>query len=200
MKNTDNIHFIDKVALALRKAATEMEEFQVQAALGKAEAQDAFEDAKKRFSKFLQDSKYKFQEGKEQFKEIDPKLDELRVQLELGKAEALDKFREQKKELLMKLHELEFQIKQNPRFDRMNAFMQIEIEKFKVKLDLLEERFEENKEGAKLAFEKGKMEFNAFINKFKERYAKQEETKWEHFRSEVSEAFKHLKGALEPFA
>jgi len=37
MKNTRDIQFVDKVIGALRKSAVELEEFQVKAALGKAD-------------------------------------------------------------------------------------------------------------------------------------------------------------------
>ena len=40
MKTNKEIHFVDKVIKALRNTAMELEEFQVQAALGKADAQD----------------------------------------------------------------------------------------------------------------------------------------------------------------
>jgi uncharacterized coiled-coil protein SlyX len=200
MEKTDNTHFMDKVVDSLRKAAVEIEEFQVQAALGKAEAHDAYEGAKKRFNKFINDSKSKVHEGKEQVNEINAKLDEIRVQLALGKAETKEKFLEQKKLLLTSLNELETKIKSNPTINRMYAFMQIEIEKFKVKLDVLEEKFEEGKESAKMAFEKGKTEFDAIINGIKEKNDKKQDTKWEHFQSEISEAFTHLKRAFEPSA
>ncbi len=200
MENTDNKHFMDKVVDSLRKAAVEIEEFQVQAALGKAEAHDAYEGAKSRFNNFINDSKSKVQDGKEQVTEINTKLDEIRVQLALGKAETKEKFKEQKKLLLTSLHELEVKIKSNPTVSRMYAFMLIEIEKFKVKLDVLEEKFEEGKEGAKTAFETRKTEFNEFIHGVKEKYEKKQETKWEHFQTEVSEAFTHLKRAFEPTA
>ena len=53
MKNNENSHFIDKVIDTLRKAADEMEEFQVKVALGKSEAEDKYEDIKKKFKKYL---------------------------------------------------------------------------------------------------------------------------------------------------
>ena len=48
MKNKEEIQFVDKVIGALRKSAVELEEFQVKAALGKADAQDKYEDVKKK--------------------------------------------------------------------------------------------------------------------------------------------------------
>ena len=46
MKNTQDIQFVDKVIGALRKTAVELEEFQVKATLGKADAQDKLEALK----------------------------------------------------------------------------------------------------------------------------------------------------------
>lgn len=196
MENNENIHFIDKVVASLRKAAIEMEEFQVKAALGKAEAEDKYEETKKKFNAFIQDSKSKIEAGKEKVEDINAKLDELRVQLALGKAETTEAFKKQKKQLLLTLHELEVKIKTNERLSRMYAFVLIEIEKFKVQLDVLEEKFDQSIEGAKTSFENGKQEFNQFIDGIKARYAKKEDTKWEHFQGEISEAFVHLKRAF----
>ena len=72
----------------------------------------------------------------------------------------------------------------------------LEIEKFKLNLSILEQKFEQGKEGTKTSFEKGKLEFNQFIETIKAKYEKKEETKWEHFQVEVSEAFMHFKKAF----
>jgi hypothetical protein len=175
---------------------SEIEEFQVQAALGKAEMQDKYEDAKKKFNLTLHSTMAKISTSKEKIKDIDTKFDELRVQLELGKADSLDSFKEQKKKLLLKLHEVEVEIKTNKRFNDTYAFVLIEIEKFKIKLELLEHKIEDGKETAKTSFDKGQIELNAFIDKIKAKYSKKEETKWENFQDEISEAVLHLKKAF----
>ena len=59
MKNTQDIQFVDKVIGALRKSAVELEEFQVKAALGKADAQVKYEQVKKKFNLFIYDSEFK---------------------------------------------------------------------------------------------------------------------------------------------
>ena len=59
MKNQEDVQFMDKVIEALRKTAVELEEFRVQAALGKAEAQDKYEEVKKNFNLFIHDSEHK---------------------------------------------------------------------------------------------------------------------------------------------
>ncbi|WP_439152836.1 hypothetical protein [Winogradskyella sp.] len=196
MKTMEETRFIDNIVETLRKAAIEIEELQVQAALGKAEAKDKYEEIKKKFNLVLHEAKSKIDSGKEKVEDIDTKFDELRVQLELGKAEGLDAFKEQKKGLLNKLHEIEVKIKTNKRLNDIYAFILLEIEKFKLKLEVLEQKFETGKESAKTSFEKGKTEFNTFIENIKAKYGKKEETKWEHFQDEISEAFTHFKKAF----
>ncbi|GAA4296232.1 hypothetical protein [Aestuariibaculum suncheonense] len=195
MKNKD-IHFVDKVIEALRKSATELEECQVQAALGKAEAQDKYEAVKKKFNQFIHDNEFRIQDVKGKIEELHTKFDELRVQLALGKAETKDAFKKQKKQLLSIIHEIETKIKTNETLNRMYALTLIEIEQFKIQLEILEQKFNSKKPEAKTAFEQGKKEFNSFIDRFKGKYAKKEETKMEHFQNEISEAFNHFKKAF----
>jgi hypothetical protein len=197
MKTKQDIHFVDKVVEALRKTAVELEEFQVQAALGKAEAQDKYEEVKKKFNHFIHDSEFKIKGIKEKSADIHTKFDELRVQLALGKAETKEIFKKQKKELLSTIHEIEVEIKTNDTLSKIYALALIEIEQFKIKLEILEERYNKDKAKSKEAFEKGKQDFNAFINKFTGKYGKKkEETKFEHFQHEITEAFDHFKKAF----
>ncbi|MFL1011727.1 hypothetical protein [Flavisericum labens] len=196
MKNKD-IHFVDKVIDALRKSATELEEFQVQAALGKAEAQDKYEEVKKQFNQFIHDSEFKIKDVKVKIEELHTKFDELRVQLALGKAETKEVFNKQKKQLLSIIHDIEVKIKTNETLNRMYALTLIEIEQFKIQLEILEQKFKKVKPEAKTSFEQGKKDFNSFIDKLRGKYAeKKEETKLEHFQSEISEAFGHFKKAF----
>jgi len=198
MKNKEDIQFVDKVIGALRKTAIELEEFRVQTALGKAEVQDKYEEVKNKFNLFIHDSEFKIKGVKEKIEELNAKFDELRVQLALGKADTKEVFKKQKKELLLTLHDIEVKIKTNETLNRMYALTLIEIEQFKIQLEILEQKFSEDKVEVKDTFEKGKKEFNSFIEKFKGKYAKkkEEETKLEHFQYEISEAFDHFKNAF----
>ena len=197
MKNKQDIQFVDKVIGALRKSATELEEFQVKAALGKAEAQDKYEEVKKKFNLFIHDSEFKIKGIKDKIVELNTKFDELRVQLALGKAETKQAFKKQKKDLLKTLHDIEVKIKTNGTLNRMYALTLIEIEQFKIQLEILEQKFSKEKDDAKDSFEKGKSEFNSFIDGFKGKYAKKkEETRLEHFQNEISEAYNHFKQAF----
>ncbi|MBO6607480.1 hypothetical protein [Psychroserpens sp.] len=197
MKTKDDTHFVDKVIGALRKTAIELEEFQVQAALGKAEAKDKYEEVKKRFNLFIHDSEFKVKGIKEKIEEVNAMFDKLRVQLALGKAETKEIFKKQKKQILATIHEIEVKIRTNDTLNRMYALALIEIEQFKIQLEILEQRFNEEKGKAKDTFEKGKADFNSFIENFKGKYGKKKEvTKFEHFQHEISEAFDHFKRAF----
>lgn len=197
MKNNRDNHFVDKVIGALRKSAVELEEFQVQAALGKAEAKDKYEEVKKKFNLFIHDSEFKIKDVKQKIEELNAKFDELRVQLALGKAETKEIFKKQKKQMLSTLHDIEVKIKANETLNRMYALTLIEIEQFKIQLEILEQRFDKDKKEAKDSFEKGKQDFNSFIDKFKGKYGKKKEvSKLEHFQGEISEAFDHFKKAF----
>jgi len=197
MKNNQDTQFVNKVIEALRKSAIELEEFQVKAALGKLEAQDKYEDVKKKFNLIIHESEFKIKGIKEKIEELHAKFDELRVQLALGKAETKEIFKKQKKQLLSILHDIEVKIKTNEILSRMYAVTLIEIEQFKIQLEILEQKFKKDKSEAKDSFEKGKLDFNSFIDKFKGKYAKkQEETKMEHFQNEITEAFDHFKKAF----
>jgi len=197
MKNKKDIEFVDKVIGALRKTAVELEEFQVKAALGKAEAQDKYEEVKKKFNLFVHDNEFKIKDIKKKIEELNTKFDELRVQLALGKAETKEIFKKQKKQLLATLHDIEVKIKTNDTLNRMYALTLIEIEQFKIQLEILEQKFKKDKPEVKDSFEKGKKDFNSFIDKFRGKYEKKkEETKIEHFQNEISEAFDHFKKAF----
>lgn len=197
MKKTQDIQFVDKVIGALRKTAVELEEFQVKAALGKADAQDKYEEVKKKFNLFIHDSEFKIKDIKEQIEELNTKFDELRVQLALGKAETKEIFKKQKKQILLTIHDIEVRIKTNETLNRMYALTLIEIEQFKIQLEILEQKFNKDKKENKDTFEKGKNDFNSFIDRFKGKYGKKkEETKLEHFQNEISEAFDHFKNAF----
>lgn len=197
MENIHQTQFIDKVIIALRKVAVNLEEFQVKTALGKAEAKDKYEEVKKEFNKFIHDSEYKIKDVKENIDDLKAKIDELRIQLVLGKAETIDAFKKQKKQLLLTLHEIEVKIKSNKTLNRMYAVTLIEIEQFKIQLEILEEKYKNEKKETKSSFEKGKEEFNSFIEKITAKYSKKkEESKLEHFQSEIGEAFSHFKKAF----
>lgn len=132
-----NQTWAEQLASMLNKAATDIGEFQVQLALGKAEARDEYEKLKKDLRKQFSSSSPAYQAGKKQAAKIEGGLDELRVQLALGKADTIDAFNFQKKKITSALNKLDTALAALPHDDKFKMAAKSEIEKTKIKLDIL---------------------------------------------------------------
>ena len=192
MENYNESQLADKLFEALKKAAIEIEELQLQATLGKAEALDIYEDVKKRFDTFIHESKMKYDAGKEKVDDFFDTIEKLRLQLALGKADTIDMFKEQKKRILKLLRELESKIKSNETLQKIYALVLIQIEIFKVHLESIEKSLEKGKEEALKAFQEGNETFKKFIDKLLVKSGIKKETKLEKLQSEFSDAFDDL--------
>ena len=189
----------DNVIEVLKKAISELEEFRLQLALGKAEATDKYEEAKKSFNIIIADFKIKLNEGNEKAHELKAKLDELMVQLALGKAETKDAFDEQRKRITKVIQEIEDFILRNPLAIKLQSKLKLEIEKFKIKMEMLHLRFTLGKMDVKDEFESHKKEFFMKIEDLKHTFSKHEpelKENFQHFSKEMNEAYKHLKNAF----
>jgi hypothetical protein len=164
-------HLSDKVADALRKAAVELEEFQVQFALGKAEAKDKYEEVKKSFNHFVHETKMKMQEGKEKSDDLIARFEALQVQLNLGIAEGKEAFNAQRLKILSALQQLEEKILSSPVAEPWVHLLKVEVEKFKIKLEILRLRYELGKMDATEEFEKRKSEFLDKISEMKSKFS-----------------------------
>ena len=98
-------HFGDNVISFFKKASTKLEELQVQAALGKAELGDKFEEVKKetreQYQHFKSQINATIDRDKEKWQHLKAKVEHLDLQLSLGKAETDEILAEQKKNLKM---------------------------------------------------------------------------------------------------
>ena len=96
-------HFGDDVSAFFRKAATKIEELQVQASLGKAELADKLEEIKKEIKDNINHIKWDISadlmDKKEEFNHLKVKTEHLQVQAALAKAETAEELAEQKKNL-----------------------------------------------------------------------------------------------------
>jgi len=97
-------HFGDNLISAMKKAAGELEDFQLQLALGKAEAGDKVDEVKTKFRTIINDAKQKVNSSDDKLK---GKLEHLELQLALGKAEAKEVLEEQKKKIAHTIHDIE---------------------------------------------------------------------------------------------
>lgn len=192
---TTTTSFIDKAINGLRAAAAELEEFQVQFALGKAEASDKYEEVKKKFSDIIHDAKQKLNNTAD----LKNKFDELLLHLALGKAEAKEVFNEQKEKILKTIHEIENALKGSEIGMEFYLKLHSEIEKFKIKMEILRLRFELEKIDVKAEFESRKADFEKNVDTLKLKFMNKgfnAEKNWAHFCNEMSEAYIHLKKAV----
>lgn len=197
METTKNTHFIDRVADAMRKAATELEELQVKINLGKADAEDKFEEMKKRLNQFLWEHQNEVDAGKEKLAEINMMFDPLRAYLEEGKAKTLEEFKAQKEKMEAKIDEIIDKIKSDEKLKTYYAMVLIELEKFKTQLHFMMSNYEAGKEAAKETFEKGKAEFEKFVDQMKSKYQEaKDDGRIDHFKDEIKQAFGHFKSAF----
>jgi hypothetical protein len=198
-KHMEKTKLADEVIKGFRKAATELEKFQLQFALGKAEAKDKYEELKKDFNARLHAAKLKAIKGKEHAQKLHQLIDELQVQLALGKAETKDAFDKQRKKINATMHEIELWIKAHPAL--LNAYDNLleEFEKIRIKLEILWVNYKISRLTTKDSIEKRRAEMDKIMADLKAsvtKQKKQKESKWQHFGSEMSEAFTHLKAAF----
>ena len=198
--NTQKI--MQKIIDGFHKAAVELEELQVQVALGKAEAHDLFNDQKKRFKDYIHTVKYGINKSSSKIQDETVKITELLG--EIGehlvqiKTETKEEFEAQKKNLLSLLQNLENYIRANKALNMVYSDLLNEIEVFKLKLEILKYRFDLKKLTIKDEFEKNKMLFLQKIKEIKEDSGTHE--KWDNFQTEMAEAYKHLWVRTPPFA
>ena len=200
METPDQTTFSEKFIEGLRKAAVELEELRLQAALGKSEARDMYEETKKKLNNYVHEAKQRMEDAiilaKEKSKNLKTLFEELQVQLALGKADTKDMFEDQTKKIIKTLNEIESQIKKNKTSDVYYSKLQMEIERFRIKLDILKLRYKVNKLEAREEFEEKKSDFLKKLSDVKKRFLKKEEeaeNKWEQFRNEISNAYSNLK-------
>jgi len=203
METKEKTTITDKIINGLKTAVTEIEELRVQIALGKAETKDLYENVKKKFSHSMHEAKIKLnvlqEKASPEILELKRLFETVQVQLALGKAESKEAFEEQRKNIIKSLHTLEAAIRKNESANEYYSQFLEEIEKFKIKIDILKLRFELKKMEAKTDFEIRKTEFLNKLSDLKNRMLAKEEKKnsrWEHFTEEINEAYQHLKNAF----
>lgn len=193
---------VDFIVNGLRKAANELEELQVQIALGKAEVKDIFENVKKELRERIEQLKSKIRQAKTQ-KDILPfvnALEDLQVQLALGAAETREAFEQQRKHILDSMNALESKLMICAP-GRQAAKIQLELEKFKAKLQLISLKYQLRKISLEYDLQQKRNELDHKLQVIKTKLAIKEEqvkNKWQHFRNEIKEAFHHLESSVLP--
>ena len=198
MENTENMHLVDYVVAGMRTTADELEKLQVQAALGKMEALDKFEEIKQKYSSVVFDLKDRYYQAKSEYEEIRGKVEDLIVQFNLGKADTIEAFEEQKKKILLAIHEIQVKITTNPTFIKGYAILLDVLERLKVKLEVLSEAMAPAKDKMVENFNERKAQVEDLILSWKEKFKDKTdiENRIDVFQSELSEAYKHFKKAF----
>ncbi|MBK7130799.1 MAG: hypothetical protein IPH66_15765 [Crocinitomicaceae bacterium] len=191
---------IEYLVDGFRKAANELEELQVQLALGKAEAKDKFESLKKNFNGLVHSAELKVDEAKDFAQEMRVKFEELRVQLALGKAETLEAFEAQRKKINQKMQEIEQYIKEHPTLSKVYDYLVYEFERIKTELEILAINFKLALKKTDDSLQKRREEMAKIIQNLQSGLEKHlhtpEPTRHENFRNEIKQAYHHLKAAF----
>lgn len=199
METIDKTHFMDKAISGLRKAAVELEDFQLQLALGKSEAFEKYQEVKKKFHAFMHEALNKLREDKVSVEELTMKFQQIEHLLISEKIEAKENFIEQKEKILALVEQIEDALKNTAVDKDFQIKINTEIEKFKIKMEILRLRLELGKLEVKKGFESLKLEFAERVDKIKHKLEEGESSmskNWDHFTHEMSEAYKHLKKAF----
>jgi len=197
---TSNTNFKDQLGKLINKAETEIDELRVKIALGKMNGADLFEDIKKELrSSFHEISNEIHKEGDEVSQSVRSNVDSLQLQLALGKADALDVYEAQKKKISEAIHKLEENVRDSRNMLSSNAKIRIqnELEKFSLKMEILQIRYElgrldlkDNVENKKLKFKK---EFDTLLANVKEESSE----KIEEYGTNLKNAYDALRKSLQ---
>ena len=200
-ENTEKT-LLQKIADQLLAAQREIDEFVVQIALGKAEAKEEFHHLKTEFRNRVHEFKLLLNEFPKGIvsPELSQKIDELELQLALGKVETVSQFEDQKEKILKALGKIETELKHwigelesSPTFGH-------EIEKFKLKLEILRLRFSvkklEVKDEFKSQMAKARQEIDQATTKARAKLAAGKR-KYRDFSDEITLSYDHLKKAIK---
>lgn len=198
MENTEKKSLAESIIDGLKKTVVELEELRLQAALGKAEAKEMYEEAKKKLSASVHEAKQNFSEIKdnEQILKLINAFEFLQVQLALGKAETEEAFESQYKKIVAALKNLEENFKSELKDNAHFAQLHLELEKFKIKLQLMTLHYKLNMIKAEYNFEQKKTDFFHKLDELKVKMLNKEaalKNKWDHLSDEIAEGYTHLK-------
>ena len=192
---------LQKIADRLLAVQQELDELVVQFALGKAEGKEKFEEIKKEFRQRVTEFKKLLDAPASRLltPEARQKIEELEVQLALGTADTKELFEEQKKKILKTLSHVESEIKNWVNSGKLPDDFFHEVEKFKLKLEIIRLKFSLKKFEVKDALKEGMGDARREIEKITGAIRgklKDRSSKYNDFRDEMSIAYKHLKKAL----
>ncbi|MBL0339764.1 MAG: hypothetical protein IPP71_01920 [Bacteroidetes bacterium] len=192
--------FKDKLGKLINKAETEIDELRVKISLGKMNGADLFEDMKKE----LRDSFHEItielkSESNDIALSIKKNIEELQLQLALGKAEALDAYEDQKSKINKSINSIEHDIRSTKQELSYDARLKIqnELEKFRLKMEVLQIRYElgrlDLKDNVETKKQKFKKDFDQLLDTLKEETSE----KVEEYGENLKNAYDALRKSLQ---
>ena len=192
--------FIEAGKGKLTQAKAFLEELEVQMALGKAEARDAFEIERKNLTKYLNKQKVQLKDTEniaiESKKVLLQNLETLEIQLGKELPHAKQEFDQQKSETLETIYKLEAQF--NESYGDVSHPMQNELDNFKIKLDSyrVQLALASIEEEEALAKRKNELQQNVDEIRVKLQEEANSTDRLDHFVDEVTESLSHMKKAF----
>lgn len=188
-----------KIADKLKETQQEVDELVLQFSLGKAEAKDKFEEIKKELK--LKVAEFRQSAFAQQLStvasDIKSRLETLEHHLNSGHADTSHVFEEQKSKIAHAIDQLEIQLKKLLPEEREH--FEQELEKFKIKLEILKLWFSLKKIETKASFKGHMKEARQKIDQLMEKVKDAFETNKNHhhdFKHEISQAYDHLRKAV----
>lgn len=193
-----------KIADQLLNDQRELDSLAVQLSLGKAEAKDKFEEAKKQMRTSIQEFKAKleaeYDRNKEWAKSMKTKLSYLDNELSDGEAQTKPIFEEKMKNIIKGLDEIGEEIDKNPEVIRMAHYYSIASNKLKLQLEIIGKKWDEKKLVLTDLFHDEMNASKEKINSFKSKINDTKDDvglKYENFKDEVGASFDHLRKAIK---
>lgn len=189
----------DKLGRFIQKAQSEIDELRLKIALGKMDGADLFEDMKKELRESVSEFNAAFDKEKMAATETIIKgIETLQLQLALGKAEALDAYEGQKEKILHSITQLENELKENRSELMADARMKIqnELEKFRLKMEILQIRYELGKIDLKDNIEEKKSKFKKEFDQLIENLKDESSEQLVEYGKDLKEAYEKLRKSL----
>lgn len=200
VKPTEKI--LIRIADKLSEAQQEIDELAVQLALGKAEAKDKFEELKKEFRSRLNEFKHYLtvSSSDKELSGVRTIVENLEKDLGQGEASTKEAFTSQQKDILTTTASLQDTLEKKSEVSSTSHDFMHELEKFKIKLEILQLKFGLKKMEIKDEFRDRMDDARKYVDKIRERVKEGMITgkdKYEDFREEIQLAYKHFRKALK---
>jgi gas vesicle protein len=198
-KTMGTTSYKDKLGKFIQKAQSEIDELRLKIALGKMDGADLFEDMKKELRESVSEFNAAFDKEKMAATETIIKgIETLQLQLALGKAEALDAYEGQKEKILHSITQLENELKENRSELMADARMKIqnELEKFRLKMEILQIRYELGKIDLKDNIEEKKSKFKKEFDQLIENLKDESSEQLAEYGKDLKEAYEKLRKSL----